>query len=144
MENISLKLVENQDWKTALKLLEKHQLPTADIGANVALYGVFQGSSLIGTMGLEAHNTEGLLRSVCLDSGFQNKGLGTIILKKIEEKIAQQGIQKIYLLTTTAKAFFEKNQYTVISRADVSDALKQTTEFTSTCPSSAIVMLKYL
>jgi amino-acid N-acetyltransferase len=144
MDTLSLKKAQNQDFDAAIQLLEKHQLPTSDIKDNVELYGIYEGDSMIGTIGLEAFNTEGLLRSVCIDAARQSKGLGTIILKKFEEKISQTGIQNLYLLTTTAKDFFEKNNYHIISRDTVPAAIKQTAEFTSVCPSSAIVMQKEL
>jgi amino-acid N-acetyltransferase len=144
MENLTIKLATNQELEKALALLENNQLPTSDIAENVELYTVYNNENLIGTIGLEVFNTEGLLRSVSLDSTVQYKGFGTQILAIFEAKIKEKGIQNLYLLTTTAQGFFQKNNYQTISRDEVSDAIKETAEFKSVCPSSAIVMKKVI
>jgi amino-acid N-acetyltransferase len=142
MINLTLKLAVNKEFDKALKLLENNHLPTSDIGDNVELYTVYDHQNLIGTIGLEPFNSEGLLRSVCFDFEAQNKGFGSKILTIFEAQIREKGIKNLYLLTTTAQRFFEKNNYKVISREDVSDAIRQTTEFKGVCPTSAIVMKK--
>lgn len=151
MKNLTLKSAINEELDKALSLLENNHLPTSDIGKNVELYTVYDHQNLIGTIGLEAFNTclpdrqaEGLLRSFSLDSAVQNKGFGSKILTIFEEKISENGIKNLYLLTTTAQGFFEKNNYQTILRDDVSEVIRQTTEFKGTCPSSAIVMKKVL
>jgi amino-acid N-acetyltransferase len=144
MINLTLKLAINEELDKALKLLASNQLPTIDIGKNVELYTVYDHQNLIGTIGLEAYDTEGLLRSFCLDFEVQNKGFGSQILTIFEGIIKEKGIHNLYLLTTTAKGFFEKNNYKIISREDVSEAIRQTAEFKGVCPSSAIVMKKVI
>jgi amino-acid N-acetyltransferase len=141
---MELKIAVNQELDKALMLLEKNKLPTSDIGENVALYTVYDHQNLIGTIGLEAFKTEGLLRSVCLDFEVQNKGFGTQILSLFEAQIREKGIKNLYLLTTTAQRFFEKNNYKVISRNDVSESIRETAEFKGVCPASAIVMKKVM
>jgi amino-acid N-acetyltransferase len=142
MINLNLKEAIKEELDKALKLLENNHLPTADIGDNVELYTVYDHQKLIGTIGLEAFKTEGLLRSVCLDSEMQNKGLGSQILTIFEGKIKEKGIKNLYLLTTTAQGFFQKNDYKTIAREDVSEAIRHTEAFKGVCPSSAIVMRK--
>jgi amino-acid N-acetyltransferase len=56
----------------------------------------------------------------------------------------ESGINCLYLLTTTAKAFFDKQGYCSIKREETPQAVKQTAEFSSLCPSSAVVMKKRL
>jgi amino-acid N-acetyltransferase len=144
MINLTLKLAINEELDKALKLLASNQLPTIDIGKNVELYTVYDYQNLIGTIGLESYDKEGLLRSFSLDFEVQNKGFGSQILTIFEGKIKERGIHNLYLLTTTAEGFFEKNNYETISREDVSEAIRQTAEFKGVCPSSAIVMKKVI
>jgi amino-acid N-acetyltransferase len=47
-------------------------------------------------------------------------------------------------LTETAQAFFQRLGYTAIDRARVSDHVKQSAEFRSLCPDSAVCMSKAL
>jgi amino-acid N-acetyltransferase len=142
MERLSLKIALNQELEKALNLLQNQNLPTYDIDEKVELYTVYYYENFIGTIGLESFNTEGLLRSVSLDSSSQKKGFGTQILSLFEAKIQQKGIKNLYLLTTTAKGFFLKNKYQIVSREDVSEPIRQTAEFKGVCPSSAFVMKK--
>jgi amino-acid N-acetyltransferase len=50
----------------------------------------------------------------------------------------------VFLLTTTAEAFFPKFGFEQIQRIDVPISLQASVEFQSACPASAIVMRKRL
>jgi len=50
----------------------------------------------------------------------------------------------LYLLTTTAADFFPRCGFRRIARADVAPAVQQSVEFTTACPSSALVMARQL
>lgn len=55
-----------------------------------------------------------------------------------------RGITGIALLTQTADAFFARMDYAVVARDTVPDAVRNSAEFRSLCPASAICMLKPL
>jgi amino-acid N-acetyltransferase len=55
-----------------------------------------------------------------------------------------QGAEYLFLLTTTAREFFLKENYTLVDRNSVPLSIKETSEFTGLCPSSATVMRKQL
>ena len=50
------------------------------------------------------------------------------------------GADAAYLLTTTAGDFFPRFGFAPVERADVPDDVKQSIEFRSACPSSALAM----
>jgi amino-acid N-acetyltransferase len=50
----------------------------------------------------------------------------------------------LYLLTTTADAFFRRLGYEQTARELAPPAIKATREFSSLCPSSSIFMVKQL
>ncbi|HEX5651619.1 MAG TPA: arsenic resistance N-acetyltransferase ArsN2 [Chitinophagaceae bacterium] len=128
-----------------IRLLEQNELPVSDLTGEKELFALTDESgSLAGTGGLEIVNEAALVRSVSVKKELQGKGLGNLINRKLEELAKSKGIQQLYLLTTTAKSFFEKEGYSVISRDDVPDAIKETSEFSSVCPSTATVMKKDL
>jgi amino-acid N-acetyltransferase len=102
------------------------------------------GERAIGTAGLEIFEDCALLRSVSVIKEEQGKGFGKAINDGIEWYAKDSGINCLYLLTTTAKDFFEKQGYCVINREDSPGSIKQSAEFTSLCPSSAIVMKKWI
>ena len=134
--------VSESERQQAINLLQQHQLPTSDIDDDKLLYLLVDGEKIIGTAGLEIFEDCALLRSVSVVKEEQGKGYGKIINEQIEKYVKESGINCLYLLTTTAKDFFDKQGYCVIKREESPDALKQTTEFTSLCPSSAVVMKK--
>jgi amino-acid N-acetyltransferase len=54
------------------------------------------------------------------------------------------GMPAVYLLTTSAESYFPKFGFVHVTRAQVPASVKQSIEFRSACPASAIVMRKAL
>ena len=134
--------VSETERQEAINLLLQHGLPVSDIDDDKLLYLLVDGEKTIGTAGLEIFEDCALLRSVSVIKEEQGKGYGKIINDEIEKYVKESGINCLYLLTTTAKDFFDKQGYCVISREKSPEAVKQTAEFTSLCPASAVVMKK--
>lgn len=61
-----------------------------------------------------------------------------------EQHARGHGVGSIYLLTTTATAFFERLGYAQLDRQSVPTAIQQTREFGEVCPASAVLMVKHL
>lgn len=140
-----LKIAVNEnERREAIALLQQHQLPTSDIDRDKLLYLLYKGVKVIGTAGLEIFEDCALLRSVSVIKKEQGKGFGRIINAGIEKFVKESGINCLYLITTSAKDFFDKLGYGAIKREDSPLAIKQTAEFTSLCPSTAIVMKKII
>ena len=68
--------------------------------------------------------------------------MGTRLIKKLESIAREQGIDALYLLTTTAGDFFLKRGYGVVDRTVVPAGIQATEEFVSICPSNAVPMMK--
>ncbi len=134
--------VNEKERREAIALLQQHQLPTSDIDRDKLLYLLYKGEKVIGTAGLEIFEDCALLRSVSVIKKEQGKGFGRIINEEMEKFVKESGISCLYLITTSAKDFFDKLGYCIINREDSLLAIKQTAEFTSLCPSTAIVMKK--
>jgi amino-acid N-acetyltransferase len=140
------KLVVADDGSRAaiLSLLAENDLPTSDLDDTKILFACINNGDVVGTGGLELFKDCGLLRSICVRTDMQKRGLGKFIVQELEKIAAHMGIHRLYLLTTTAKDFFTKEDYTTIDRKDVPLEVKNTTEFSSVCPSTATVMRKFL
>jgi len=134
--------LEDKDRNEVIALLQQHHLPVADIDSDKLLYGLMEDNKMIGTVGLEIFDDCALLRSVSIAKDKQGKGYGKFINEAIEKYVTESGINCLYLLTTTAKGFFEKQGYCVINREEAPLAIQQSAEFTSLCPSSAVLMKK--
>lgn len=125
-----------------MTLLQQHGLPTSDLDEDKLLYLLLEGENVIGTAGLEIFEDCALLRSVSVVKEEQGKGYGKIINEQIEMYAKESGVECMYLLTTTAKDFFDRQGYCVIERDAAPALIKETTAFSSLCPASAVVMKK--
>jgi amino-acid N-acetyltransferase len=136
--------VSEKERSQAIAILQQQNLPTSDLDEDKLLYLLMNGEETIGTAGLEIFEDCALLRSVSVIKEEQGKGYGRVINDEIENFAKESGINCLYLLTTTAKDFFDKQGYCVIKREQTPIAVQQTAEFTSLCPSTAAVMKKKL
>ena len=134
--------VEENERQDVLRMLQAQKLPVTDITEDTLLYGLQENDRLIGTAGLDIFEDCALLRSVSVIAGLQGKGYGKTLNQQVERFAKEAGINCMYLVTTTAKDFFERQGYCVIGREDAPAAIKQTEQFSGLCPSSAVVMKK--
>ena len=98
------------------------------------------GSRTIGCAALEVYPSGVLLRSVAVESAWRGRGVGGQLTDAGLALARSRGAEAAYLLTTTAGDFFPRFGFERVERADVPDDVKQSIEFTSACPSSALVM----
>jgi amino-acid N-acetyltransferase len=127
-----------------IELLQENNLPVSDLDEGKHLFALLQNGEVVGTGGLELFNNCALLRSVSVKKDLQNRGLGKYINKELERMSKEKGIDCLYLLTTTAKDFFCHEGYEVVDREEAPELIKNTSEFSSVCPSTAVAMRKYL
>jgi amino-acid N-acetyltransferase len=130
--------------KLVLELLQENNLPVSDLDSGKHLFALMRDYTVIGTGGLEFYKDCALLRSVSIKKDFRGKGLGKFVNKELERVARQKGIRDLYLLTTSARGFFAKEGFKEIKREEVPHSIKNTSEFSHVCPSSAIVMKKIL
>jgi len=143
LQTTDLKIaVSEDDRKLAIALLQAQGLPVSDINEDTLLYLLWNEQRVVGTAGIDIFEDCALLRSVSVIKEEQGKGFGRVINEEMEKFAKESGINCLYLLTTTAKDFFDKQGYCTIRREEAPPAVKETAEFTSLCPSSAVVMKK--
>lgn len=127
-----------------LPLLEQCELPITDINAEAPqeFFGIQNDSGLIGVIGLEHYGQFGLLRSLAVSHEHRGRHLGRQLVAFAEHYAANQGITKLYLLTTTAAGFFSRLSYLPTPRAEAPPAIRVTAQFSSLCPSTSAFMCK--
>lgn len=139
--SITLQRAEKFYIPTIEKILQKENLPYQDVNAeNIKFFMAFGDNEFVGIVGLENYSDVALLRSMVVFDNFKKKGFGRKIVNYVLEEAKAKGIKEIFILTTTAKEFFERRGFEVIERESVPDDIKSTTEFTSLCPASATCM----
>ncbi|KPL81419.1 GNAT family N-acetyltransferase [Herpetosiphon geysericola] len=111
--------------------------------ATAQAYGWWQDGNLVAGGALEIYGELGLLRSVAVTPDQQNQGLGATLLAALEQQAQRQGMQTLYLLTTSAAKFFATHGYQPIPRAEADSRLHASAQWGSIC-SSATLMVKHL
>jgi len=71
-------------------------------------------------------------------------GLGQALVARAEDDARAEGVQQLVLLTETAQLFFSRLGYRLIERSAAPEQLRQSAEFRSLCPVSAVCMAKNL
>jgi amino-acid N-acetyltransferase len=96
----------------------------------------------VGCIGIELEGP--LLRSLAVDPESRGKGIANGLCARLLQHAERQGIQEIYLLTDSAARFFEKIGFHKVARDDAPESIRKHKQFTTLCPSSAVVMRKSL
>jgi amino-acid N-acetyltransferase len=127
------------------QLLEASDLPLVGVRDALGDFVVAEADGeLVGVAGLEICCDDALLRSVAVHPDWRSKGVGRALVTRAICDAEARGIQALYLITTTAERYFPSFGFQTISRDDVPPAVKETDEFTTTCPASAAVMSRKL
>jgi N-acetylglutamate synthase-like GNAT family acetyltransferase len=122
-------------------ILDKNNLPSEDCRDHIDHFIVLEiNGQLSGIGGLEHHGHYGLLRSIVINTDVRNRGLGKKITQKIIDQARDDGIKTLYLLTEGAAEYFAALGFTTVKRTDVPLPIRQSRQFSSLCPTTAIVM----
>lgn len=142
---ISLRRADPADLDRAESLLAANDLPHRDVRTDgVRLFVAESGSEFVGVGGLEPRGSNALLRSVVVAEPHRGKGYGAELCAALEERARTDGIDALYLLTTTAASFFRREGYETIDRESAPLLIRRTAQFETLCPDSAVCMTKPL
>lgn len=130
------------DLEAVSVLLEEAELPTAGVEEALPRFVVAEtGGRLVGVAGLEDHGRDGVLRSVVVAPELRGRGLGHRLTLRILEDARASGLGRLYLLTTTAEAYFPRYGFRRIDRGEASPQVRASVEFSEACPDSAVAMV---
>jgi amino-acid N-acetyltransferase len=123
------------------ELMVRSGLPTEGLAKHLAHTLVVRDACrIVGSAALEVYAGGALLRSVAVDQSVRGRGLGQRLVEAAIDRARQLEVPALYLLTTTAEAFFPRFGFEPVSRAQVPDDVQRSVEFVSACPASAVVM----
>ena len=127
------------------RFLTENELPTVGIEKCVENFVVAQdrNGSWVGVAGLEVYGKSGLLRSVAVGQRFRGMGQGRSLVDSILRNAKAKGLERIYLLTDTAQAYFSGLGFEVVNRKDIEEAVKASPEFPE-CGEAAATMRKLI
>jgi amino-acid N-acetyltransferase len=129
-----------------VKFLGAAGLPTTDLTEAHCENFFYEGTpeAPSGVVGLEVFDDVALLRSLAVDEGSRGNGAGSRLLAHAEQSARARGVNRLYLLTTTAEGFFLKRGYRRAARDEAPPAIRATREFSGICPASSTFLFKPL
>lgn len=104
-------------------------------------YRLELGGAPVGWAGLEAYGADALLRSMVIADHLRGQSQGRLLVSVIAAEARQLGVERLWLLTTTAAGFFAKLGFDTVRREAAPAAVQASREFASLCPASATCMM---
>lgn|SRR5512146_319777 len=145
----TVRAARDDDFDAVETMLGDERLPLDGVREQFNHFLVAEGTysqrlpaSPIGAIGLEHYGDAALLRSAVVDSAWRGRGVGRALVDAAIDAATARGARELYLLTTTAEAFFTSLGFRIISRSEVPEAVRRSVEFVSACPDSATVMTR--
>jgi len=140
---VTLRPAETEDPDRVEALLEANGLQSGEVRTKPDCFFVAESEgTVVGVGGVEARGSAGLLRSVVVREASRGEGYGRALCAALEDRAREGGIETLYLLTTSAAAFFRRNGYEAIPREEAPASIRGTAQFADLCPDSATAMRK--
>ncbi|MBI3481299.1 MAG: GNAT family N-acetyltransferase [Nitrosomonadales bacterium] len=132
------------DIENVKTLLAECGLPVADIAHSKLplFFGIRAESGMVAVVGLELFGSAALLRSLAVSPAYRSHGLARRLVEHAEHVAASVGVDTLFLLTTTASAFFARLGYMPLSRLEAPPVIKATAQFSTLCSESSELLLK--
>ncbi len=138
-----LRNATSKDLAAVESLLSASDLPLDGVRDNFSSFVVAEDDGEIaGAIGLEKFGSVALLRSAVVSPENRGSGIGSRLVERLLKRADEEGIEDLYLLTTTAEKYFPRFGFTRTTRTAVPDAVKASAEFQGACPDTAVVMTR--
>lgn len=133
----------SRDLDAVESLLATSKLPLDGVKENFSNFVVAENKGEIaGAIGLERFGSVALLRSAVVSPDYRGSGVGRRLVERLLERAETEGIEELFLLTTTAEKYFPRFGFARTTRSAVPAAVKASAEFQGACPDSAVVMTR--
>ena len=143
MDDVRLTFAVAEEEGRIMALLSAAGLPSEDILPHRQHFIVAKrNAEVAGCIGIEMSGQVGLLRSLAVATAYRNQGIGSILCDRLIAYAKEEGVEQLYLLTTTAAAYFERLGFQRIAREEAPLAIQSNKQFTTLCPSTAVCMKK--
>ena len=135
------------DWSAVRELLAEAKLVDLDASAQFGpQYAVAEdpAGAIVGVAGYERYGADMLLRSVAVAATWRSLGIGRRLTEDRLADAASKGCESAWLLTDTAKTYWERHGFAVIARTDAPADIVRSREWSHACPSGATAMFRRL
>lgn len=142
---MKIRKARTSDLPAVEELLLASKLPLDGVRDHFSDFIVAEdGNGIEGAVGLEKYDSVALLRSAVVAPQLRGTGVGRKLVEQVLERAEEDGIDELYLLTTTAENYFPRFGFKPTTRAAVPEELKSSAEFRGACPDTAVVMKRRL
>jgi len=141
---VDIRVATEHDLPSTIEMLRAAGLPTEDLSVGRLAFVAEINSDIKGAIGLETFGDGGLLRSLIVLPNAQGEGVGSLLVRSLEQSARERGIRELWLLTIDADGFFSRFDFIVRSRNLAPDSIRRSEEFSTLCPDDAVLMSKSL
>jgi N-acetylglutamate synthase-like GNAT family acetyltransferase/SAM-dependent methyltransferase len=139
-EEVVIESAKPDDVPSIQALLAEAELP-ADAEPHLGDFLVARHQERVaGCIGMEVHGSDALFRSLVVEPAYRGLGLGRRLYETLVAHARTRGVARAYLLTTTIESLAEAWGFRRIDRAQVPEAIQETSEFRGGCCASAVAM----
>ncbi|WP_395646002.1 GNAT family N-acetyltransferase [Terricaulis sp.] len=131
---------ETPEFETFVAALRAAGLPTEDLHSEPFRYFSWNGVGFGGV----GSGADALLRSIVVPAPARGRGAGVALTEALARCAAEQGTQRLWLLTTGAAPFFEKLGWRPAARPEAPASIAGSQQFSGLCPASAALMVRPL
>jgi amino-acid N-acetyltransferase len=133
---------EARELAWARELLAEAELPTEGLEEQFPrAYAVLEeDGKAVGLAGLERYGRFGLLRSVAVSPRQRGAGGGSALVSDRLASAGADGVEAVFLLTTTADRWFPRFGFRPIERATLPPEIAASSEASVACPEGAAVL----
>jgi amino-acid N-acetyltransferase len=143
MEEIKYCWAKPNDREAIQQLLQQCNLPFEDIAPHLYNYVIAKaGDLVVGVNGIEIYAQDGLLRSLAVKPAFRRRGISGELNTRVLARAHTMGLRTLYLLTQTIEDYAARSGFHKVDRQSVPETIKNTIEFKSACPETAVCMMK--
>ena len=140
---MKIRNAKDTDLGAVEHLLSENDLPVDGVEENFSSFVVADDNGkIVGAVGLEKFGPVALLRSAVVSNEHRGSGIGRKLVEHILERAEKDGIEELFLLTTTAEEYFPRFGFARTTRSAVPAAVKASPEFRGACPDTALVMTR--
>ena len=134
-----------EDLAAVEELLRENSLPLVGLYAALATALVARREGrVVGAVALELYGRSALLRSLAVRAEERGRGLGRALTQAALGLARAHHVERVFLLTETARDFFAALGFRAVERGDVPAAVHASVEFRAACPASAVAMERVL
>jgi amino-acid N-acetyltransferase len=128
------------DFEPFLSALQDADMPTDDLTSEPFRY--FTADDM--AWGGVGEGPDALMRSIVVKPEARSRGLGVAVTEGLVLQARGAGVERMWLLTTSAAPFFERLGWRAADRSQAPPAIAQSRQFSGLCPASATLMVRVL